>query len=142
MDYDEIIAKAQEIIRQKRFDPETRAIYKQLKTSLMGVLYEAQGGRCFYCEVPMDPDAGQTHHSRLTREHRVPKSLGSSWIDSPVLSCFLCNSRKSSLTEEEFLLSDSFMAILRKRYAEGIYGKVNLKEKQQHKIRQIIGDNK
>lgn len=89
--------------------------YTKLKTSIMTVVYEIQDGKCFYCQVEMTLDDGP---NRVTREHRIPKSKGTYWTDDPVLSCFLCNSTKKDLSEEEFLLSQAFCDIIEKRFTE------------------------
>jgi hypothetical protein len=90
--------------------------YTQLKTTIMTVVYEIQEGKCLYCQVEMTTEDGP---NRITREHRIPKSRGTFWTDDPALSCYLCNSTKKDMSEEEFLLSQEFCDIIEKRFFGG-----------------------
>ena len=52
---------------------------------------------CFYCRIPLN-------FYNSTLDHKVPKSKGGkNNIENLALSCYSCNSRKSSKSVEEFL---------------------------------------
>jgi HNH endonuclease len=59
-------------------------------------LYEAQGARCYYCQVPLN--------GRFHVDHKQPLSrAGSEWPENLACTCAACNLRKGALTEQEFL---------------------------------------
>lgn len=59
------------------------------------LLYEKQGGKCFYCDT-------EFKYHQMSRDHFYPKSKGYKGHWNTVLSCRKCNSEKSSLTIYEF----------------------------------------
>ena len=60
-------------------------------------IYEAQDGRCYYCDEVLD----QTYHV----DHKQPTSRGgSNWPENLCVTCPTCNMRKNAQTEAEFVL--------------------------------------
>ena len=60
-------------------------------------IYEAQDGRCYYCDEVLD----QTYHV----DHKQPLSRGGSdWPENLCCACQPCNNRKKDRTESEFVL--------------------------------------
>lgn len=106
------IMKRLEQLRQNQSNwPE----FRRLKTKLLMMTYIAQDGKCGYCQVVMDWELGP---NRMTKEHRIPKSLGSNWHDDPLLTCYTCNNAKGNMSEDEFFDSDKFKRILAIRKEE------------------------
>lgn len=60
-------------------------------------IYNHQKKSCFYCKE-------KTEFNMMEREHVFPKSKGGKGIKNKVLSCHYCNSLKSNLTVEEFIV--------------------------------------
>jgi HNH endonuclease len=55
-------------------------------------LYEQQGARCYYCQVPLN--------GRFHVDHKQPRSKGGSeWPENLACTCATCNLRKGALTE-------------------------------------------
>lgn len=66
------------------------------------VLYDVQGGVCFYCDRRMTMT--QCGSLTATVEHRRPRAAGGSdRRDNLVASCERCNSAKGGMTEAEFV---------------------------------------
>jgi 5-methylcytosine-specific restriction endonuclease McrA len=71
------------------------------------VMFEQQGGLCYYCERPMrvvKTEPGERMpDDAATREHKVPKKKGGrSNGNNIVLACYRCNTRKGHMSEKEF----------------------------------------
>jgi 5-methylcytosine-specific restriction endonuclease McrA len=63
----------------------------------VAVIYEAQGGMCYYCNDPL----GKNYHV----DHKQPISRGgSNWPENLACTCQHCNLSKSAKTEAEFIL--------------------------------------
>ena len=74
-------------------------------------LMARQSGLCCYCGVPMTPpvDGHRGPLTAATIDHLLPRSRGGT--DDPgnlALACRRCNSRKTDLTPDEFLLARRF----------------------------------
>lgn len=64
---------------------------------IVAALYQAQGGRCFYCGGPMDDHKfGPEHGNGWTRDHVVPRCSGAQRAGNIVLAHYRCNRRKGS----------------------------------------------
>lgn len=69
-------------------------------TERLAELWQAQDGKCFYCEREMRPMRGAQQHGRSIRsgwseDHFVPKHAGGSGKETNiVLSHLSCNNRK------------------------------------------------
>ena len=67
------------------------------KPSDIATIYDAQEGRCYYCDEVLD----QTYHV----DHKQPTSRGgSNWPENLCVTCPTCNMRKHAQTEAEFVL--------------------------------------
>jgi len=64
----------------------------------MSRLWDAQRGRCCYCERPLLRDAKQNHPARCTLEHLRRKADGGrDNVDNLALACRECNEGRGSL---------------------------------------------
>lgn len=61
-------------------------------------IFERQSGKCFYCEIPLEPDYHVDHMLPLARG-------GSDWPSNLCCACPPCNLRKGCMTAQEFLIS-------------------------------------
>ena len=93
----------------KRSDPVRDQLgywaYARVRDRLMA----DQGGACFYCLLPVyrhyreAPDAASCRTQIATIDHIEPLSKGGTWKRYNLcIACKSCNTRKGSLSEEEF----------------------------------------
>lgn len=66
----------------------------------LGALFYKQGGRCRYCKRAMT--LGGNGFAAATRDHVVPRAAGGKQKGNLVAACGDCNSRKGSMSAEEF----------------------------------------
>lgn len=82
---------------------------------LRTLAFETQGGRCFYCDLPMwqyDPvafatrfriTARQAKRFRCTAEHLVARCEGGKTLrENIVAACWYCNSRRQRIDGKRF----------------------------------------
>lgn len=85
-------------LARKSHKQNRRARYKQANGKLhresIKARFEYYGNKCYYCSATND----------LTIEHRIPLSRGgTNWPSNIVPACGLCNSKKGTKTEKEFI---------------------------------------
>ncbi|MCY1372197.1 hypothetical protein D9M69_593860 [compost metagenome] len=100
--------------------------------------FEAQGGRCYYCHLPMwqaNPEhfaarhgltLRQTQALRCTGEHPVAhKDGGGAGDGNIVAACRFCNQARHR--RQCYLSPDQFKALVRKRLARGAWHPLELR---------------
>lgn len=89
------------------------------------VLYEEQGGLCYYCKISIYEEAKALRTPQI--DHKVSKvNGGTNEITNLCLTCRICNSSKGSKNEQEF------MAYL-KPYFDGLCTRKELQEYRKYK---------
>lgn len=71
--------------------------------------FEAQHGKCAYCNVPMTLGTfPRARDRRATLDHIVARSVGGADDkDNTLAACHHCNTTKSSMSRQEYLLSQT-----------------------------------
>lgn len=72
------------------------------------LMYEAFGGQCPYCFIPMrvDPPGAQPRGRSMTVEHITPRSRGgNNRFENLMVCCSQCNNRRGNRSIVEFLCS-------------------------------------
>lgn len=90
---------------------------QKMKVGKRRAVYATTRGQCFYCGLPLAPDAGTTEdvhghdwllpqrHQLMATDHKLPAQRGGSDdIDNLAPACSACNNRKGLSSVEEFRL--------------------------------------
>lgn len=72
--------------------------------TIVSMLMLRQGGKCFYCGLPILIHADENYRLKATLDHKTPLSMGGApFGDNVVAACRLCNGHKGMLDAETFL---------------------------------------
>lgn len=75
------------------------------KAKRRAALFLVQEGRCCYCFCDMVLKHGNpTEDFHATLEHKVPASFGGCGFSNELLSCRKCNSVKSDMLHDDFMM--------------------------------------
>jgi hypothetical protein len=71
---------------------------------IVSMLMLRQGGKCFYCGLPILIHADQNYRLKATLDHKTPLSTGGEPFGANVVAaCRLCNTQKGILDAETFM---------------------------------------
>lgn len=102
------MSKAEEIELAWKLHRSTKEDRLEMRAGWLITKVEEQGGRCKYCQIPIQIGTLDQNH-KATLDHVISKKVGGlDTIENCVAACGPCNSMKGYGTVEELLVKPEF----------------------------------